>query len=118
MSWKFWKKDPPKDRRRWNEDWQVGDTAECIADFDAWHDDVPPWLRLKKGSRYVVKGFHDSVSDRYNIRAYFLVLDGLETSYTCTAFRKVRPIAKEESEIVERILNAKPGRDKVREDAG
>lgn len=33
----------------------------------------------------------------------------------CTAFRKVRPVATEESEVVQRILSAKPGADRVRE---
>ena len=117
MEWKFWKKPKPepRDKREWNEDWQVGDIAECVVADDQWCSDVPLWMRLSKGSRYTVSGLHEgagSYGDRPLI--YALALDGVRDMYATTAFRKVRPIKAEESEIIQHILNAKPGKDNVR----
>ncbi len=106
----------PIDRRDWNDDWQVGDTAECIAGFDDWHPDVKPWHRLAKGTRLIVSGFMERVASDNTLR-YFLQFEGLSSGWSTDAFRKVRPVASEKSEIVERILTAKPGKDKKRIDA-
>lgn len=124
MSW-FWpfgrKKSPtePRDCRVWNEDWRIGDTAECIfaPDDDRWADSVPPWNRPNLGEQFVVAGFVDDISNDGSSRHYFLKFDNWPVCISCTAFRKVRPVASEKSEIVERILTAKPGADRVREDA-
>jgi len=115
--WPFKKKaPPPRDCRNWNEDWQVGDTAEVVA--TTWVDDIPPWERLPLGARYTVTGFSDSTGHyKPHNRHYFLRLQGLAAGYSTTCFRKVRTVKTEESEVVQRILKAKPGKDKVREDA-
>jgi hypothetical protein len=114
--WPFKRKPPPaplRDCRDWNDDWKVGDTAEVIP--GEWCETVPPWERLPTGARYTVVGFCEAVDD--GARYYFLRLAELELSYTTQCFRKVRPVAAEKSEIVERILKAKPGKDRVREGA-
>lgn len=105
----------PKDMRVWNEDWQVGDTAECICDFDDWDDAVKPWRRPKKGQRYIVLGFAEGVGSNGKVIEYYLCLEGMETGLSTRGFRKVRPDSRDQSEIVERILKATPGRDVVRE---
>lgn len=116
--WPFRKKPkPPIDARVWNEDWKVGDVAECIVGPDFWGPDDAPWLRAELGGRYVVVGFSDGLSVGGSHRRFFLHLKGLPRGVDCTCFRKVRPVATEESEVVQRILNAKPGADRVREDA-
>ncbi len=117
--WPFSKKPAPKapfrDYRIWNEDWKVGDTAECVT--DNWHDCIPPWHRPAIGARFTVVGFSEGANDIARVRAYFLKLEGWPFELSCTAFRKVRPVAVEQSEVVSAILNAKPGADRVREEA-
>lgn len=117
--WPFKKRTPPpppvEDRRVWNEDWRVGDTAECIVGPDAWGPDDPPWWRAKLGERYIVTGFSEGLSSGGTSRHYFLRLEGLPRGISCTSFRKVRPVSAEDSEIGQRILSAKPGADRVRE---
>lgn len=117
--WPFKKKPqpkaPPRDERVWNEDWQVGDTAECCS--DVWSDLVKPWHRCKIGARFTVTGFAEGEADDGTLR-YFLHLKGWPVAVSTTAFRKVRPVAREESEVAKRILKApKVGPDRVREDA-
>lgn len=116
--WPFRKKPPtkPTDLRDWNDDWKVGDVAECINGPDNWHDNVRPWERLEKGSRWTVTGFSEGL-DRSEAIRYFLELEGCSVDYPTTSFRKVRPVATEQSEVVNRILNAPAGPDRVREDA-
>lgn len=104
---------PPQDCRDWNEDWQIGDIAECVTKPDGWHPRVKPWERVPFGARYTVVGF--SEARVANKLAYFLRLSGVPHGIETTAFRKVRPQAKQQSEVVERILKAKPGKDRVRE---
>ena len=126
--WPFRRKKPevapdpkpePLDHRVWNEDWKVGDIAECIIDGGArhWHPDLPPWERPAFGQRFVVADFIDGRRHGDRARAYFLKLEGWPVNLETTAFRKVRPVATEESEVVQRILSAKPGADRVREGA-
>lgn len=105
---------PPADRRVWNEDWQIGDTAECIRD-DWYNPPVPPWEQPRVGQHFIIAGFRESIGTRGSL-AYYLVFEGLpkEWGWETSCFRKVRPEAKEESEIVERILKAKPGKDQPR----
>lgn len=119
--WPFRKKpEPPapqNDGRVWNEDWQIGDTAECIREHDGWHPNVVPWHRPKKGQRFTVTGFSEGMTYA-DTQAYFLKLEGWPVSLDTTSFRKVRPNSVDESEIVERILKApKVGADVTREPA-
>lgn len=109
----------PEDCRVWNEDWRIGDTAECIVDGinTCWHDDLPPWQRPALGAQFTVIGFKDGFGGWSGRRMYFLKLEGWPVAISCTAFRKVRPVATEQSEVVSRILNAKPGADNPRETA-
>lgn len=111
-------KPEPKDFRNWNEDWKVGDTAECIVDGvnRTWHERVPPWERPAFGARFTVVGFSEGPAIDGSIR-YWLKLEGWPCKVTTSSFRKVRPIATEQSEVVSRILNAKPGVDQPRVEA-
>lgn len=117
--WPFRKRKAPKqsvrDERNWNEDWQVGDIAECVVDFDAFHESVEPWHRPKLGQQFVVTGFSDATAAVGDVRAYFLKLEGWPVELETIAFRKLRSVTVENSEVVKRILNAKPGKDRVRE---
>ena len=116
--WPFRKKPepkaPPHDKRNWNEDWKVGDTAECVV--KDWHESVQPWNRPNFGDRLVVIGFSEEIGSGGSL-SYFLRFAEFNFGAETIAFRKVRPVASEKSEVVERILNAKPGVDIVRVDA-
>lgn len=117
--WPFRKKPVPVlDKREWNEDWKVGDTAECIVDGvrTEWHEDIPPWCRPEFRQQFTVVGFDDAVGSYGRWRSYFLKFEGWPVALSTTAFRKVRKVEASESAIVSRILNAKPGADRVRED--
>lgn len=123
----FWKRlfgrdDPPqgpKDFRVWNENWRVGDTAECIVGLpgydEYWGAETPPWLRLEPGQRLTVSGFSEGQDRSGNLR-YFLKFSDWPCNLPTIAFRKVR--TAKQSEVVERILKAKPGQDRVREPVG
>lgn len=112
--WPFKKKpSPPQDLRVWNEDWQIGDTAECIC--GDWHDSVKPWEKPQMGQRFIVTGFEEGRDRSTKFICYFLRFAEFRHGIETTAFRKVRSVAVEQSEVVERILKAKPGKDKVRE---
>ncbi len=121
--WPFRKREAPKppivDGRVWNEDWKVGDIAECIVDGvnRRWHKNCQPWLRPAFGQQFIVVGFSEGEGIGTNSLRYFLKLKDWPVEVVTTAFRKVRPVATEKSEVVERILNAKPGVDRTREDA-
>ena len=122
--WPFRKKltPPPTilDRRDWNDDWKVGDIAECIVEADGWGDLWKPWERVPKGQRFTVAGFKesdDAICEDGRCSAYFLIFAETKKTYPTQCFRKVRPVASEDSEIVTRILNAQPGTDNVRESA-
>ncbi len=120
MMWPFKKKPAPiVDARDWNEDWSVGDTAECINDADNWHPDMPPWERLPKGNQYIVVGFAEGFGNQdASKRCYFLNLEGLALGYETTSFRKVRTVKQaEETSIGEKILKAKPAPDIKRKKA-
>ena len=107
---------PPRDARDWNDDWQIGDTAECIVDGvkATWHPAVKPWERPAFRQHLIVVGFREAVGKDNTLR-YFLKLADWPTCLPTTGFRKVRSVAAEKSEVVERILKAKPGKDRVRE---
>jgi len=118
----FWpfnrKPEPPAiiDRRQWNDDWKVGDTAECVADPTdrRWDISIPPWERPALGQRFTVVGFSEGIGAGGHARFYFLALDGWPSHLSTQCFRKVKPVASEQSEIVAQILNAKPGKDRTR----
>jgi len=90
----FGKKDSPQpqDQRGLNEDWRVGDWAECIVN-GGW--ELPPTGVTKlpeMGRRYRVVGVREgpTFDEKYLITG--LVLDGLgDSSWRCVCFRKVRP---------------------------
>lgn len=90
MIWPF-RKRPPKvvDRRHMNEDWCVGDLAECISDDFHPADSLDP----KTGDVLRVTGVSD-VLHRQNLRFFALRFEGKpqEWSWECTAFRKLRPV--------------------------
>lgn len=116
MIWPF-RRTPRRDLREWNDDWKVGDTAECIASRGCWIN-WKPWQILAKGQRFTITGFREGEGrDRNGLSClcYYLGFAEVEGWYPTQGFRKVRPIASEDSEIVTRILNAKPGADNLRE---
>jgi hypothetical protein len=108
----------PTDKRDWNDDWRVGDTAECIVDGvrASWHEAVKPWERPAFRQQLRVIGFKEGLGVDHSLR-YFLVFADWPIALPTSAFRKVRPQAKAQSEIVERILSAQPGVDVTREPA-
>lgn len=111
--WPFKRKPaPPPDYRDWNEDWRIGDTAEVV--ITEWSDSVLPWERLPLGSRWTVTGFDDCLSTDRAARFYFLYIKGFKRGYNTQCFRKVRTVSADQSEIVQRILKAKPAPDKTR----
>ncbi len=115
--WPFRKKpEPPaprRDLRVWNDDWKIGDTAEVVA--RDWPVDMPPWEKLEFGARYTVLGFSEGRGEyQGGARFYFLTLKGLKDDYSTQAFRKVRTVSTEQSEVVQQILTAKPGADNPR----
>lgn len=120
MMWPFRKKSQPSvDRREWNEDWQVGDTAECIVDGARiiWHPDISPWERPVFGQKFTVSGFCEGRGNGGTLH-YFLKFSDWPIPLSTTGFRKVRTVKSEESEVVKRILKApNPGKDRVREGA-
>ena len=118
MRWAFWRKPLPpplKDVRDWNDDWKVGDIAECVVDGInvIWSDGVEPWNRPKFRQHLTVSGFAEAKND--NKRFYVLKFSDWPVSLETRGFRKARPQVSEKSEVVERILTATPGKDKVRE---
>ena len=123
MNWKFWKRKPqqpekPIDLRIWNEDWQIGDIAECIEEFDNWHDCMKPWDRPKKGQRLTVSNLSEDLGFQEKEIYYYLTFADWHLSLPTQCFRKVRPVGNaEESEICQKILNVKSGPDKVRKTA-
>jgi hypothetical protein len=117
MMWPFKRKPAsPRDMRFWNDDWKVGDTAECIVDglSVTWHDTIPPWERPSLGQQFIVVGLSDEITTVDNSRRYFLHFKDWPVGLPTTGFRKVRTVTAEESEVVSRILKAKPGKDRVR----
>lgn len=103
---------PIRDLRNWNEDWRIGDIAECVT--SKWHECVEPWNRPALGARFTVLGFKEGTGWGGRAKGYFLKLEGWPVSLSTCSFRKVRPVAAKESAVVERILTAKPGKDRVR----
>ena len=106
---------PVRDGRVWNEDWKVGDTAECILppDSGSWHDCVPPWSRPTLHQRFTVTGFTDYTHPDANIRAYMLHFKEWPTPLSCNAFRKVRTVETDvsASESVLNKITATPGKE-------
>ncbi len=117
--WPFGNKREPADRRVWNDDWLVGDIAECIIgpDSSLWSSACEPWYRPQFRQQFHVVGFSDDVAAGREGLFYFLILDGWPVALPTQAFRKVRPVATEQSSIVEQILTVKPGADRARERA-
>lgn len=109
---------PPIDQRIWNEDWCVGDTAECVTHFESWNPSTLPWHRPALGQRLTVVGFMEGTCCGGKYQQYFLRLQGWPVPLSCVAFRKVRPVSIEQPNVVTRILNARPGPDKVKEPLG
>ena len=104
----------PEDCRHWNEDWQPGDVAECVADSDEWGELQPDAPPIPKGARLTVTGVQDAVN-RANQRAYFLWFRTKRGGYACQKFKKVRPEDMIFPEVVRKLMHAKPGPDKIRE---
>lgn len=72
-----------------NEDWRVGDLAECIASRWADSDSADP----VKGEIRRVSGIIDGVNDRYAVRVLALSFEGYGAESWCTTgFRKIRPL--------------------------
>ena len=113
--WPFRKKPAPlADMRVWNEDWKIGDTAECIVGQEDWHSSIKPWNCPAKGAQLIVTRFHEGPNLENTATFYFLHFDGISCGLSTQCFRKVRPIFTKQSAVVEQILTAKPGADKVR----
>lgn len=114
--WFFWKRKPaqpskPIDGRNWNEDWKIGDIAECVS--SAWHETVKPWERPNLGDKLIVTGFKEGVGTGVNRIAYFLLFAEYDHGLETLGFRKVLPISTvAESEIGQKILRAKPAPDR------
>ena len=92
----------PLDRRFMNEDWRVGDLAECIV--GDWDPGSPHDPRL--GERLRVSGLRDGVSATGYCRAYFLLFEGKPQNYSWInlGFRKLRPSIEPASEEFRREL--------------
>lgn len=121
MIWPFKRKQPPappappKDTRVWNDDWSVGDTAECVVEWDAFTDDVKPWERPAKGQRLTVSGFSEKIGKGTDSLYYFLSFSDWAIELPTQAFRKVRPVTQAiETSIGAKILKAKPAPDRKR----
>jgi hypothetical protein len=84
---------PLIDRREWNEDWQRGDLAECVADY--WNG-PPPWPA--KGHVYRVSAICEGRAFERSVVVVGLALDGLPAWWRCTAFRKLRPTVEPASD--------------------
>ena len=114
--WPFRKKpEPPpapRDRRVWNDDWKVGDTAECV--ITEWPDHVDPWKRMAHGAHFTVKSFSEGVGISQRAKYYFLHFEEIREGWSTQCFRKVRTVSAEQSEVVQQILTAKPGADNPR----
>lgn len=77
------------DRRILNEDWAVGDLAECLVDPAMWGFDSGDEPR--KGAVLRVTRIEDRVASVMDVRAYFLHFEGHACCYECRGFRKIRP---------------------------
>lgn len=113
MIWPFKKKPAPQptiDNREWNEDWRVGDIAECIR--GEWPN-IEPWLAPRKGEKLKVAAFRDGRQiGKPNVLLYGLVFAEYDGAFVTTGFRKVLPVKEaEETSIGEKILKAKPAPD-------
>ena len=114
--WPFKRNPPPLvDNRVWNEDWRVGDTAECIIGQDKWNTLIPPWEKPAKGQRLTVSGFRDGIGYGSRAAYYFLLFSDWPVGLSTQAFRKVRTVTAEATNVAQRILDAPtPGPDIVR----
>lgn len=109
------KSEPPMDCRVWNEDWQVGDIAECVVEYKDFCQIIPPWQRPRKGQQLTVSGFSEGFGEGVNATFYFLKFSDWPIELPTQAFRKVRPVEqKQETSISEKILTSKPAPDIVR----
>lgn len=96
------------DKRAMNEDWAVGDLAECI-DGDRWIKDFASEADPKTGDILRVRELIDAVN-HHSVRAYFLFFEGKsEVGYASQAFRKIRPLHEPASkEFIESIRKRSP----------
>lgn len=88
--WPFRRKPtPPVDHRIMNEDWAVGDLAQCIDDRFCDPEPFDP----KVGDVLRVAGIDDCTNHR-NRRCIWLLFEGKTgiVGYECVAFRKLRPV--------------------------
>lgn len=98
MIWPFKKRKQPskpvEDRRGWNEDWKVGDTAVCIR--DDWVKPIP--IDPKEGDFLVVSGFNEGLGNVGIAQISGLKFEGKpqNKSWYCEAFRKPPAINIEE----------------------
>lgn len=103
-----WFRKKPIDLRVWNEDWKIGDMAQCIN--DNWVGD--PGDAPKKGRCYEVKDTTEGLAIGGKAIIYGLKFYEFPGRFwQTTHFRKFNRRLR----IIERILNARPGRDVVRE---
>jgi len=98
--WPFRKKpeSEPQDHRIWNDDWKVGDIAECIVGLTreySWSDDVAPWRRPAPKQRLIVSGFREA-EGADGALYYFLAFRDWPVELPTQGFRKVRPVQKTE----------------------
>ena len=81
-----------RDERGWNEDWQVGDIAECVADdWVRWQEFNP-----KKGDILTVSRLYEGPSINGNVICSYLLFEGKpnDAGWHCIYFRKHRGVAE------------------------
>ena len=82
----------PRDERGWNEDWQVGDIAECVADdWLEWQEFNP-----KKGDILTVSSLYEGPTLNGEILFSYLFFEGKpnDAGWHCISFRKHRGVAE------------------------
>lgn len=91
MIWPFKRKaKPPRDERGWNEDWQIGDMAECV--LADWLSDIPQNPAIGE-VRTVAALFEGQAAERPVIVSA-LAFEGFGAlTWHCAAFRKHKPLA-------------------------
>jgi hypothetical protein len=110
MNWFRRKPAPPakpiRDLRNMNEDWAVGDLAQCID--GNWPDTSQ--ANPKVGDVLRVAEVIDGTTRPANYRAYGLGFSGKPSNiyWECTAFRKLRPATTEFSEQMKALRPIKP----------
>lgn len=83
---------PPQDKRGWNEDWQVGDLAECVLPVDqVWPDDFAE--NPKRGDVLRVNALVEGLDTLGEALVSGLGFEGKPARHfwAASAFRKLRP---------------------------